>query len=386
MVTFKQTGYVALSGFDFTVGVVKVSEHTISVANTAGGTITPSTYSSDPGAPITLTATPANGYYLSEVVIEGEGNQPVYVEGGKWYTKDTAAFIMPNKDVTITPVFVQGIPFVNMPTSGRLTLIVPERVTTFKIYDDGGPDGNYSDNANATIEMDVPAGYSLQMTGSMDVDNADGLYLREQPRSFENFWAVSGVNDNLETFETDKGFSLGFQSNASVNSAGFELTVTLTPKASQTVTLASGIAGTVTLNGTPISAGSSVEISQDAVVNLNITPNDGYMLNGVEVVGEDGNSVAVTGGEWYSNNIASFTMPGQSVTVTPVLERMEDVTELAIKMPMTMENLLEVTLLEDWTTYKVYDEGGKDGHGNGGGMLVLTAPAGTSESGSIICV
>ena len=84
VIAFKQTGYVALSGFDFTVGVVKVSEHTISVANTAGGTITPSTYSSDPGAPITLTATPDDGYYLSEVVIEGTvGHESVYVEGGK---------------------------------------------------------------------------------------------------------------------------------------------------------------------------------------------------------------------------------------------------------------------------------------------------------------
>ena len=375
VVNFKSSEEINFSGFEFTVSVVQISEHTISIANTDGGTMTPSADNSLPGLPIKLTATPANGYYLSEVLIEDKDGQLVHVDGGKWYTRDTAAFVMPSKNVTVTPVFVLGTPFVNMPTSGRLTLIVPERVTTFKIYDDGGPDENYSDNANAAIEMYVPAGFNLQMTGSMDVDNTDGLYLREQPRSFENFWAVSGVNDNLETFETDKGFSLGFQSNASVNSAGFELTVTLTPKPSQTVKLASGIAGAVTLNGTPISAGSSVEISQDAVVNLNITPNDGYMLNGVEVVGEDGNSVQVSGGEWYSNNAASFTMPGQSVTVTPVIVREEDVTEYAINMPQS--GVTEIAIPEGFTSFRVYDDGGKNASSNGGyGTLILTAPAG----------
>ena len=377
VIAFKQTGYVALSGFDFTVGVVQVSEHTISVANTAGGTITPSTYSSDPGAPITLTATPDDGYYLSEVVIEGTvGHESVYVEGGKWYTKDTAAFIMPNKDVTVTPVFVQGIPFVNMPTAMRdgITIMVAETVTEFKIYDDGGAVGNYSDNIDGTVEMQVPAGYTLRISGTLDSEEDNDLLSLYSERN--TIWDRLSGNQALDPFETDESIALRFSSNGSVNASGLDITVILTPKASQTVTLASGIAGTVTLNGTPISAGSSVEISQDAVVNLNITPNDGYMLNGVEVVGEEDNSVQVSGGEWYSNNAASFTMPGQSVTVTPILVRTEDVTELAIKMPSTMQNLLEVNLPEDWTTYKIYDDGGKDGHANGGGMLVLTAPTG----------
>ena len=377
VIAFKQEGYVALSGFDFTVGVVQVSPHTISVANTAGGTLTPSKTSSLPGAPITLNATPDNGYYLSEVVIEGTvGHESVYVEGGKWYTKDTAAFVMPNKDVTVTPVFVQGTPFVNMPTAMRdgITIMVTEKVTEFKIYDDGGAERNYSDNIDGTVEMQVPAGYTLHISGTLDCEKDNDLLSLYSERN--TIWDRLSGNQTLDPFETDESIALRFSSNGSVNASGLDITVTLTPKASQTVTLASGIAGTVTLNGTPISAGGSVEILQDAVVNLNITPNDGYMLNGVDVVGGDDNSVQVSGGEWYSNNAASFTMPGQSVAVTPVLERMEDVTELAIKMPTTMENLLEVTLLEDWTTYKVYDEGGKDGHGNGGGMLVLTAPAG----------
>ena len=79
---------------------------------------------------------------------------------------------MPNKDVTITPVFVQGVPFVNMPTaqSNNITITLPEEVTTFKIYDDGGAVGNYSDNVDGTIEMRVPNGYTLKMTGSIDTE------------------------------------------------------------------------------------------------------------------------------------------------------------------------------------------------------------------------
>ena len=395
VIAFKQTGYVALSGFDFTVGVVQVSEHTISVANTAGGTITPSTYSSDPGAPITLTATPDDGYYLSEVVIEGTvGHESVYVEGGKWYTKDTAAFIMPNKDVTITPVFVQGVPFVNMPTaqSNNITITLPEEVTTFKIYDDGGAVGNYSDNVDGTIEMRVPNGYTLKMTGSIDTEEGNDLltlsvaYSSGFMERWESYWdRISGEIASLTALETDQPISVRFSSNGSVNKAGIELTATVTPKSSQTVTLANDIAGTVTLNGNSLSAGGSVEILQDVVVSLNFTPNSGYILNGVEVVAADDSPVAVTGGEWYSNNTASFTMPGQSVTVTPVFVRKQDVTELSIKVPAMSQNLLGADLLEDWTTYKVYDDGGKNGHASGGGMLALTAPAGKvlQVSGSV---
>ncbi len=395
VIAFKQTGYVALSGFDFTVGVVQVSEHTISVANTAGGTITPSTYSSDPGAPITLTATPDDGYYLSEVVIEGTvGHESVYVEGGKWYTKDTAAFIMPNKDVTITPVFVQGVPFVNMPTaqSNNITITLPEEVTTFKIYDDGGAVGNYSDGVDGTIEMRVPNGYTLKMTGSIDTEEGNDLltlsvaYSSGFMERWESYWdRISGEIASLTALETDQPISVRFSSNGSVNKAGIELTATVTPKSSQTVTLANDIAGTVTLNGNSLSAGGSVEILQDVVVSLNFTPNSGYILNGVEVVGADDTPVAVTGGEWYSNNTASFTMPGQSVTVTPVFVRKQDVTELSIKVPAMSQNLLGADLLEDWTTYKVYDDGGKNGHASGGGMLALTAPAGKvlQVSGSV---
>ena len=394
VITFKQTGYVALSGFDFTVRVAQVSEHTISVANVSGGTMTPSENSSDPGLPIKLTATPANGYYLSEVVIEGEDNRPVYVEGGKWYTKDTAAFIMPNTNVTVTPVFVYGIPFVNMPTtqSNNITITLPEEVTTFKIYDDGGVEGNYSDGVDGAIEMKVPAGYTLKMTGSIDTEEGNDLltlsvaYSSGFMERWESYWdRVSGENASLTALETDQPISVRFSSNGSVNKAGIELTATVTPKASQTVTLANDIAGTVTLNGSPISAGGSVEILQDVVVSLNFTPNSGYILNGVEVVGADESPVAVTGGEWYSNNTASFVMPNKSVTVTPVFVRKQDVTELSIKVPAMSQNLLEADLLEDWTTYKVYDDGGKNGHANGGGMLALTAPTGKvlQVSGSV---
>ena len=398
VVNFKSSDDINYSGFAFTVNVVQISPHTISIASAAGGTMTPSKTSSLPGAPITLTATPANEYYLSGVVIEGEDNQPVHVDGGKWYTNNTATFIMPNMNVTVTPVFVQGIPFVNMPTTrlNDITITLPEEVTTFKIYDDGGPDGNYSDNVDGVIGMEVPIGYTLQISGSLNSeekpDYAGDLLTLEVAYSsgfmerWERYWdRVSGENASLTPLETDRPISVRFSSNETVNKAGIELTVTLTPKPSQTVTLANDIAGTVTLNGAPISAGGSVEVSQDVVVSLDITPNSGYMLNGVEVVGEDNSHVTVTGGEWYSNNTASFVMPNKSVTVTPVIVRPQDVTELSIKVPSTTENLLEVTLPETWTTYKVYDDGGENGHAGGGGMLALTAPAGKvlQVSGSV---
>ena len=69
-----------------------------------------------------------------------------------------------------------GYYYVNMPTTGTKTLIIPEGFTsTFKVYDDGGKGGddtysysrlhNYSDNCNGYLVLTAPIGCNLQLSG-----------------------------------------------------------------------------------------------------------------------------------------------------------------------------------------------------------------------------
>ena len=62
--------------------------------------------------------------------------------------------------------------FINMPKTGTETLkITKQDITggkgTFKVYDDGGKNGNYSDNCNGYLVIETPAGYALKMSGSI---------------------------------------------------------------------------------------------------------------------------------------------------------------------------------------------------------------------------
>ena len=59
---------------------------------------------------------------------------------------------------------------VNMPVTGTSTLTIPNGVTTFKVYDDGGPSGNYSAGCDGYLLLTAPDGYYLQVTGTADTN------------------------------------------------------------------------------------------------------------------------------------------------------------------------------------------------------------------------
>ena len=51
--------------------------------------------------------------------------------------------------------------YINMPTSGTDTLVIPSGVTSFTVYDDGGENGYYSDEALGYLVLQAPEGLSL---------------------------------------------------------------------------------------------------------------------------------------------------------------------------------------------------------------------------------
>ncbi|MBP5420457.1 MAG: hypothetical protein J6Y72_11680 [Bacteroidales bacterium] len=102
---------------------------------------------------------------------------------------------------------------------------------------------------------------------------------------------------------------------------------------------------------------------------------EGYYLQDIRVVENGtGNIVSAKGATWYSDGTATFTMPGDDVTVTPVYTD-KDI-DWSIYMPQ--EGTTNVTLPLASKVFHIYDDGGAsyDYSKNCNGYVVLTAPEG----------
>ena len=387
------------AGLDLTVTLVSTNaEYNISGLGTVtGGSVAASVSNASATTAkvndmVTLTATPESGYMLSSISVTDAYSNAVAVTGG-WYTNNQATFTMPASAVTVTPTFTNDLTslYINMPATGTQTATIPAGITTFKVYDDGGKSGNYSDNCKGTLVLTAPEGYVLQLSGSITTEtNYDKLtvYDNSEASGTKLLDEVSSTSSGTETAITTvtssgQSMTLYFYSNGSNNYAGLDLTVTLVSTNAEY-----NISGLGTVTGGSVAASVSNASATTAKVNdmvtLTATPESGYMLSSISVTDAYSNAVAVTGG-WYTNNQATFTMPASAVTVTPTFTNDLTSANLSINMPMT--GTKTATIPSGVTSFKVYDDGGASGNysNNCKGTLVLTAPEGyvLQLSGSI---
>ena len=274
--------------------------------------------------------------------------------------------------------------YVNMPATGTNTLTLSDAtVTTFKIYDDGGKDGYYSNGCSGYLTLTAPTGYVLQLSGSIATGkNWDKLTVYDGSTTSVTklLDAVSSTSDGTETAITTvvssgQSMTLYFYSDGGYNYAGLDLTVTLVnPNAEYGITVNNASGGSVA------SDKSTAKFNDE--VTLTATPSEGYLLSGLSVTDASNNAVAANGG-WYTNNQATFTMPGSAVTVTPTFTN--DLTNLYINMPAA--GTKTATIPTGVQSFKVYDDGGASSNysDNCSGTLTLTAPEGyvLQLSGSI---
>ena len=73
--------------------------------------------------------------------------------------------------------------YLNMPTTGTNTLtLTAEDIAAgkgmFKVYDDGGKNGNYSNNCNGILIINSPEGYKLNVSGTMNLGGDQDDYLK----------------------------------------------------------------------------------------------------------------------------------------------------------------------------------------------------------------
>ena len=187
---------------------------------------------------VTLTATPESGYLLSGLsVMDGSGNAVAVTWSGMF--SNTATFTMPCSAVTVTPTFTNtwtaadGL-FISMPTTGTNSFNIPIGVQSFKVHDDGGASGNYSNNCSGTLTLTAPTGYAFRLSGRINTEFSDKLTVYDgsgntATKLLDEVHSPYGgkLTDITTVTSSGQSMTLYFYSDRSVNYPGLDLTVTL---------------------------------------------------------------------------------------------------------------------------------------------------------------
>ena len=232
--------------------------HSVSIADAEHGTVIGDKLTNvSEGKEVSLTVTSDDGYVLKELVIEDCESNPLSYSGG-WYSGNKYTFVMPSCDVSVTPVFEEGVEeaFLNMDQKFKVVEL-PANVTTFKVYDDGGKNANHSYGVINSLELIAPEGYQLKLAGSIttgencakltvfDGDaNADKL-LNEKTSSYNQEKVDIGI-----LYSSRNVMTLYFDGGSSTAGPGLDLEVSLLKSDFGAVNIAYSAAGTTaTING-----------------------------------------------------------------------------------------------------------------------------------------
>ena len=381
MLYFQTDGSNTDPGLDLEVTLFNPNEaFPINISTVTGGSMTSDKSTAKFTETIALTESHEDGYVLKDILVKDVNNRTVKVNGGTWYRVD-ASFTMPASEVTVTPTFIPATTiadglFINMLKEGTITTNISTGVKSFKVYDNGGAEGEYSDGCNSTLVLNVPEGYQIQVTGTIDAENCDYLTfydgaddqaptLREQVSSIDSH----NLSDIGIVTSSGRSMTIHFHSDGSQTDDGYALNVyVFNPNEPQPITISPATGGAMASN-VP-----SAKFNE--VVTLTETHERGYTLEKTTAVDANGTPVAINGGTWY-NAAASFNMPIAGVTVTPTFTTGTTAEDgLFINMPK--EGTLTTDICNGIKSFKVYDDGGAEGNYSDGcqGYLLLQAPIG----------
>ena len=371
---FESDGSVVDEGLDLSVSVLAVSDYAVSIASVEGGSLSDRT-SAKTGEVVTLTVAPSEGYLLAGVEVKDAEENLVNVNMASSFVSEVS-FIMPGSDVTVIPVWTNtwtaaGGVFAKMPATGTESLVIPEGVSSLKVYDDGGKDGHYDILANGVLVLTVSAGHSLQLDGSIDCNhNTDYLNVYDGADTTSAVKLLSNQTSSIEesVFGTKQSMAFHFHSKTNAASSGLDLTVSIIESVEYSVTITSVDGGTMTPSVTSAKPGD--------LVTLTASPSEGYLLFGVNVTAGE-TPLGVTEGKWYSENVASFIMPPSDVVITPTWTNALSA-EGGLEVNMPANGARTIAVPEGVTSFKVYDDGGKDRKASlqANGILVLSVPEG----------
>ncbi len=382
-------------GLDLTVTIVGLTNHEITVNTVTGGTVTIDKNSAIAHETVTLTATPSEGYLLNKIVVS-DGSNTYPVSGGGWLA-NTATFTMPNADVTVTPVFTnnnwtadEGL-FVSMFDSKDLVANIPIGMQSFKvIYGDGSKTESYT---NATLKLTAPEGYLIQLSGKVSVK-----VITKSPDEKSEFVVYDGENTStsklvqyyanqqdinnqpIEVVSTGKEVYIRCHTGWSDAKWNLDLTVTLNPiDEPHSVIVSNSIS-----NGGIVTDKTSAK--PNTTVNLTVTPDEGYVLESINVTDANGKinltpsypNASFGDVNYFTTSNFSFAMRTADATVSATFMPK---TDFYVRIPK--ENQRDFTIPEGTTSFKVYHTpwGGSAEHddyyvNNNNGYLLLNAPEG----------
>ena len=191
------------------------------------------------GDTVTVEDRPDNGYHLKSVHIEDASGNEIPVSynwvssDNQISTKANITFVMPRNDITITPEFTdddESYSFINMAYRKKMTVDVA--VQSFKVYDNGGVNGDYNLGSRDTLVLIPPQGYGFKLTGSINTERGyDSLYVYDGTQ-MDNKLFVGNSEQSGKVLDIDEIYTYGsmtlrFKSDNYHNYAGLDLTVTL---------------------------------------------------------------------------------------------------------------------------------------------------------------
>lgn len=266
--------------------------------------------------------------------------------------------------------------YVNMPKTGTTTVTLPDGFTSsFKVYDDGGKDGNHSVGCDGYLILTAPQGFSLKLTGIITTADSkydilavyDGNTASDENKRAEIQGNGYGYSKDIGTISSSgRSLTLYFHS-LEIVYAGLDLTVELVDsRVSNTITINASTGGTVT--------SSANTAYMDEEITLTISPSTGYLLSGLAVKNGEDQNLVTNGGEWYSgSNTSTFVMARSAVTVTPTFTN-NLTAEGGLSMKMPKAGSLTPTIPSGVSSFKVtYDALITEA---GTSTLLVTAPEG----------
>ena len=375
-------------------------EFNITVSNSiTGGSVTSNLSQAKGNDEVPLTVTPDEGYMLNELTVTDADGGTVNVTDCNWYTdwsnktSKTATFSMPTKAVTVAATFTNilssadGGLYVNMPHAGTKNVIIPDNIISFKLYDDGGKDGVFQCYSNGIVVITAPSGKLLQISGKSFLTNSlvsghsNYAICNGTPENSGEQMAYNNQEQEVtlspvvsEGNTIYVSFSASDNNDPDDNKYGLDMTVEVITPDVYNISIDNGIEhGSVSLDKT--------QATNNEIVNVTVTPDEGYVLKEISV-SDAGGAISMTkpttdqwGDAVYytATNGYSFKMRSSDATVTATFMPK---TDFYVNMPKTDQR--DFTIPDGTTSFKVYDNSGKNGYyvTNDNGKLLLTAPEG----------
>ena len=363
-----------------------------------GGQVTANLRQAKANDNITLTVTPDEGYMLNELRVVKADGEAVNVTDCNWYTdwsetiSKTVTFKMPTQNVTVAAVFTnklnsdEGGLYVNMPHSGTKNMIIPDNITSFKLYDDGGKDGDFQPLSDGTLAITAPSGKVMKFSGkSFMADNSSsesyyGIY-NDPPKSYGEKLAYSNQQKEETLYPVvGEGNTAYVRLKAAdisrtdfYHKYGLDLKVEVITPSIYSVSSDKKLEhGKVMFDNTQVKSGGKV--------NVTAIPDEGYVLSDVIATDADGEIVVTKPKEdglwgdavyYASSSGFSFKMRTSDAAVNALFMPK---TDFFVNMPKTGQR--EFNIPNGTISFKVYDNSGKEGFyfTRDDGKLLLTAP------------